>query len=408
MGSKGSMVPYLVLGFALFYYMFELTILCEIAPWITMTESFLQKDRISRCWSNMYVSQIVQNRINNLLVANCDRSNPYPHSIPEIKASEFAGRAEVCEEMKKVSGDWWKPFVVRGFSDTRWNPEEDPSFIGMRDIDALLWIRNKTASEAEIHTVGDCPEYRQKHVFKATFNDFYKWTKYQPDNRYYIAFNEEIYNSNPKLQEYIGHNDFCGVDILKSEIFVQHKGTYVENEPPSSYMHSAPTPNAFLQVTGNKHWTIMDPRLEGAIGGFFSGPESAIYISAFYGFYLADKKLQECRPSYSIDTEPGDLLYLPAWWFHEVSNTNAGWNVGTSLRALWDLGSQVVYNKPNMPFAKALIESVGKYYWSAVDTKSLAGTKAEAIQHPKIFMDALGLTAEQLFPTLPEEARDLE
>merc|ERR1719461_629652 len=245
----------------------------------------------------MRLSNMLQNRINNLLLRDCDRSNPFPHGIQEIDAADFAGRGEVCAEMKKISVDWWKPFVVRGFSDVRWNPEEDPSFIGMRDIDAKLWIRNSTASNNDMEKVSDCPERRQKHVFRATFDEFYKWTKYQPDSRYYIAFNEEIYASNPKLQKFISHNDFCDVGILKSEIFIQHKGNYHEGEAPSTLMHAAPTPNAFLQVTGTKRWVIMDPRLDGAVGGFFSGPESGVYISAPKSFALRETdELRRCTP----------------------------------------------------------------------------------------------------------------
>ena len=91
-------------------------------------------------------------------------------------------------------------------------------------------------------------------------------------------------------------------------------------------IHNAMSPSYLWQVTGSKNWKIYDPR-------------HAIYLQPFAGgkFIIASGSHYDTNfpkgPKYiEVTTNPGDILYFPSFWLHEVENVGEGFNLGFGLR----------------------------------------------------------------------------
>ena len=91
-------------------------------------------------------------------------------------------------------------------------------------------------------------------------------------------------------------------------------------------IHNAMSPSYLWQVTGSKNWKIYDPRhaiyLQPYVTGKFNIASGSNY----------DTKFPSGPRCIEITTHPGDILYFPSFWLHEVENVGKGFNLGFGLR----------------------------------------------------------------------------
>jgi len=78
--------------------------------------------------------------------------------------------------------------------------------------------------------------------------------------------------------------------------------------------HAEPGTNWFAQVVGRKRWHLMDPKDSNLMMPF---------LETTTVFRTSDmqkmNELHDRLPLYTVDLEPGDLLYNADWWWHRTS-----------------------------------------------------------------------------------------
>jgi len=106
-------------------------------------------------------------------------------------------------------------------------------------------------------------------------------------------------------------------DMNRSELWVFFMG----GEGTATGLHSSIAPNLFYQITGRKRWYIYPA----AAAPFF---RPAVNCSPFfYSEIDADRPdewpIAEVAPGWYTDLDPGDILWIPAFAWHQVHNHTA-------------------------------------------------------------------------------------
>ncbi|MEO9484378.1 MAG: cupin-like domain-containing protein [Ekhidna sp.] len=117
------------------------------------------------------------------------------------------------------------------------------------------------------------------------------------------------------------------ISFFREELFVGGKNA-------SSAFHCAAGANFFIMVTGRKKWVLVDPRDSLAMYPMIGlNPSAAIIGSPVNsaksnGDYLLYDKVSK----YEAILNPGDILFNPSWWWHEVTNLSVA--IGCPLRTM--------------------------------------------------------------------------
>ena len=109
-------------------------------------------------------------------------------------------------------------------------------------------------------------------------------------------------------------------------------GLFLGGEGTATGLHSAMAPNLFVQVHGRRCWSIYPAHF----GPFFS-PEvdASPFFVSHVDAHQVEHEVVSRLPVYEVELEPGDVLFNPAFFWHQVRNLSAGIGVGyrwTSLR----------------------------------------------------------------------------
>lgn len=91
-------------------------------------------------------------------------------------------------------------------------------------------------------------------------------------------------------------------------------------------MHCEPIANVALQLRGRKKWTLVDPRHSSLLQPTLS-PDGRAYFYAG-GNYSLD---EERNFTYEVITGPGDILYIPTFWWHQVDYLPNSTSIAASL-----------------------------------------------------------------------------
>jgi len=136
----------------------------------------------------------------------------------------------------------------------------------------------------------------------------------------YLVFCEEFTHRNPEIAEalfnsYHSHgDDFVKKSGLNNPLHVSFM-TYGNRF--SSNQHNAIISNWLIQLSNSKVWRLVSPEYtpymrpmqRSSSTGFLSG----------WAYLPTDSKI----PYVDVTTEPGDLLFFPPHWWHEVHNIHA-------------------------------------------------------------------------------------
>jgi len=108
---------------------------------------------------------------------------------------------------------------------------------------------------------------------------------------------------------------------------------FVGSEQVFSNLHCAPGGNFFLQIAGRKTWTLVEPDLSPYLFPIISRPFNHC-LSGFGSYHRYAAEAEACPiagvPRQEVVLEPGDVLYNPPWWWHEVHNE--GITIGCAIR----------------------------------------------------------------------------
>lgn len=220
------------------------------------------------------------------------------------------------------------PVVIRGFGRElpavqRWSPESLRARIG--DLRCTV-VEMDTQSPERAHS-------SERTLHTLPFTDFLDRLHDEP---LYLHGSPELLMKDPglldeinpgRVNEVFGRSGSGWDEIFSATLFIGGEKVF-------SSIHNALGGNFFLQVLGRKRWTLVDPALTPYLGPVPSRP--FIYcLSSFGGFryHRHDPNYRLLRlPRRTVTLEPGDVLYNPPWWWHEVENE--GLSIGCAMRHL--------------------------------------------------------------------------
>ncbi|MCA9488720.1 MAG: cupin-like domain-containing protein [Myxococcales bacterium] len=110
---------------------------------------------------------------------------------------------------------------------------------------------------------------------------------------------------------------------LLTQIFLGGPGTVTPH-------HCVDNTNLFFQMQGRKHWALVH-RTESARMYAYPSSSGLYRHSALRSWDATRYPLYDQAIRYEATLEPGDVLVLPRWWWHEVRNEGA-LNFGVTTR----------------------------------------------------------------------------
>ncbi len=254
-------------------------------------------------------------------------------SVPSIDPRAITPRA--------FREDWvqaYAPVVMKGFGSSwpafrKWTPE----FFQSRYGNEKVCVRLKSAG------LGPESVYAREVTVAQFVEDILS------GGESYASNLEDLFNANPELRDDL---DIPGLlpyscadaarvarrsrrwripkrgEILSTQIFIS-------NGRGRTGYHCAIGGNFFLQVYGRKRWLFVNPRHTAFMHPYVR--KDFLYSASAIDPRLSREDLTrqgfplyDFAPKYEVVLEPGDLLYSPQWWWHQVDNL--GDSIGVAMR----------------------------------------------------------------------------
>lgn len=252
------------------------------------------------------------------LWAQATFDEPLPRPVPELPAdADFA-------QFFALSDGYRAPVVLRGFG-------VDCAAVGQWS-GAHLTDRLGDAPCTVVEM--DADAFERPHDSKRVLHTmpFSEFVRRMHDEPLYLHNSTEFATVCPDLLDDLGidriNERLCEPESDWDHIFASN--LFVGTQNVFSNLHCAPGGNFFLQVAGRKRWTLVDPALSPYLLPLPSRPFNHC-LSIFGSFHAGDPRAPIHRmPRLTVTLDPGDLLYNPPWWWHEV--TNEGETIGCALR----------------------------------------------------------------------------
>lgn len=157
------------------------------------------------------------------------------------------------------------------------------------------------------------------------------------DPNVYCHNSEFLFVKYPELQAMLemerlnAYSD--GKRVAYSQLFIGRKGT-------GSPFHCAAVWNWFHMLDGRKRWYFVDPNHSAYLYPFNRmGQLATTSHCSFPDQYRREGyPLFEYCPFYSVELEPGDVLWVPPWWWHAVENLT---EQSVAVASRWHVGGIV-------------------------------------------------------------------
>ncbi len=187
----------------------------------------------------------------------------------------------------------------------------------------------------------------------------------------YMSTSSSIFE---KHEELLDHMDFERLEKFFGRIFVRVE-MFMGGQQNATAFHCAALGNLFCQILGEKRWVLvsarhakwMYPRItfNNKVGLFFTSPVVSDDEEEINQKYPLFKYV----PKFVAHLKPGDLLYVPPWWWHEIKNF--GETIGIPIRVMthddtnYPSNLSMVFTSPAvgvsvMPAFKRVIFGMGK------------------------------------------------
>ena len=147
----------------------------------------------------------------------------------------------------------------------------------------------------------------------------------------YIRFSSFV-NRHPELMEQFDKSWLCRMSQTSEEAFANY-GFFMGAEGTATGLHSAMAPNLFIQIYGQRRWYIYPARLAAFLRPVVKA--SPFFFSPIDASCGETEELLRHIPVYEAILQPGDVLFNPAFFWHQVHNLASSVGVGyrwTSLR----------------------------------------------------------------------------
>ena len=140
------------------------------------------------------------------------------------------------------------------------------------------------------------------------------------DPQTYLHNSECLFNKYPELRnlfEYEALEPYCNMKVGYEQLFAGRSGT-------GTPFHHAAVFNMFYQIDGTKKWWFVEPYdsylcYPLQIFGKAAGMMAVIWPGEGN---QKDFPLFDYCPRLSVVLEPGDVMFVPPWWWHAIKNTS--------------------------------------------------------------------------------------
>lgn len=147
----------------------------------------------------------------------------------------------------------------------------------------------------------------------------------------YLMASSVLFEKHRELLEDIWLHEiasFFGRTILRAELFLGGKDV-------GSPFHCAPSSNFFCNIHGEKKWVLVAPWHSMWMYPQVGSNDLLLYVNSPLQSELHEENaihypLYQYVPKYTVHLKPGDVLYVPPWWWHEV--TNIGETIAVPVR----------------------------------------------------------------------------
>lgn len=158
---------------------------------------------------------------------------------------------------------------------------------------------------------------------------------------------DKYYRFYPLLSKHPEHIDDFDYQWLKStrhkKVFFEAFQVFMGGKGTESPLHNAMSCNLFVQVYGEKRWSLISPHHSAIID---PDPVRNVYRSApfrknnypfnpFNPDYEKPFELYRYVDRYDLTLKPGDILWNPPFWWHSVVNLSESIGVGYRWNPRW-------------------------------------------------------------------------
>jgi hypothetical protein len=240
--------------------------------------------------------------------------------IPSQPFQELYGENFTHQTFKHVSEGYTRPLIIRGlFKDApamKWTPEylaesigDDRQFVAFSDNS--IGVGRKGAS-----------------TFMTTLKDAVKNISAGGNN---YLFNSNLeYPIDLKLYQEIGADRIAWKPPVLVQFFLGLTRVG-ETRLGGSPLHAAVAPNINIQLSGEKTWIMIDPKYVGYVKPTLLSDQVAVFAGASWDYGAADR--WHNFPRFESVVRPGDAIFIPSWWLHEVQNLpGPEWQLSLAIR----------------------------------------------------------------------------
>lgn len=159
----------------------------------------------------------------------------------------------------------------------------------------------------------------------------------------YTGFSEEILLNNPELFDDINRAEViamtgAGKERKRGLVGFFRKGTvisvqlFIQWAQSHTTYHMTKFHNFFVEIQGRKEWVLVDPKYG---MGIDQKPSAAYYFISPKDVDAPDSPddLYSYLPKLHTIVEPGDILFVPSYWWHDVQTYASDHVIGMATRA---------------------------------------------------------------------------
>ncbi len=159
----------------------------------------------------------------------------------------------------------------------------------------------------------------------------------------YLMASSSLFEAHPELLrelDVLRLQKLFGKTVIRAEMFL---GTEKNGSP----YHCASSGNVFCNVHGRKDWLLVAPQHSMWMYPQIGRNGLAVYVNSPV---LSDREeevdakypLYRYVPKLAAQLVPGDILYVPPWWWHEVTNRSE--TIGVPVRLLDSGGGNLAFS----------------------------------------------------------------
>lgn len=287
-------------------------LLSDLGMKFIWTSRFLSK--------NENILKELENSIHTRMMKTASPENGVVYELPCIHQDEI----EKVELSKIISSNF--PVVVRGllkdsFAVNNWSLDHLKNNYG----DAVTTCLEHREDENKY----DTPHYQVHTTSQLTVSEIID--NIRSRKRKHAVACSSIFGSHVKTLEEVELKkieELFDCKVFRPELFIA-------GPQNRTNFHCAAGGNIFCQVHGEKQWVFVAPWHSAWIYPNIGYSGSGAYVgspvitkkqekdSSYYPLY-------NCIPKYVVRVKPGDILFTPPWWWHEVSNLSE--TIGMPLR----------------------------------------------------------------------------